>query len=359
MKTETLMVAAAFAACVSFAQEEAAASSDGASGEEIVEGVAKPPEKPASEIFSTLPFCREMSGMAQVQKPGGSWAPMEEGRFYPLGSIFRTSQGARAVVAFGKNSYVEIEGDSSFESRAQPLGGRSRTIVPLAGTVFLSLPENIPEGAFFVTTPGFTVKNPAGNSKYVCAPSGDGIDMSVRCVTGAMEVEGRHFVMPRLRAANEFKIRSSHDNLVTIITGVSGDFVVRLDQGLSVTTEIDDDGKRVEKTGAQTLDWHLTPETHVQIDRAVPEIGGKMSVHTMAFDAAGVMQSERGFCEDRFEINTGELVMKEKSDGDELAKRAAEATEAAAEETEEAKAEDASGGSSSAQSGAAASEETF
>ena len=334
MKKELTLTAALLAACALFAQEEEQSTEN--AGEQAIPKVA---ERSASEIFSTLPFCREVIGQVEVLKPGASgWSHVEDGRFYPLGSSYRAGVGGHAVIAFGKNASVTIDSGASFETRAQPLGGRSRTIVPLSGTVVLSLPDNLPEGAFFVTTPGFTVKNLAGSSKYVYSDKGDGFDASIRCVTGTMEVEGRHFSIPKMRAANEFRIRCTHDNLVTILYGVSGDYIVKLDQGVATTSDIADDGTRVEKVGALALDWHLTPETRIQIDRAVPSIGEKMSVHTMAFDATGTLQSERSFCEGRAEVNSGELVIKDKADGDELAKRAAEATdEAAAEEQEETK----------------------
>ena len=351
MKTEMTLAAAVLAACVSLAQEEESSAPEGGAD------IPKAAEKPVSEIFSTLPFCREVFGRVEVLKPGvAEWIQVEDGRFYPLGSSYRAGEGGRAVIAFGKNAYVSMESGSSFETRVEALGGRSRTIVPLAGTLQLSLPDNLPDGAFFVTTAGFTVKNPAGSSKYVYSDKGDGFEASVRCVTGALEVEGRHFSIPKMRAANEFRVRNSHDNLMTILYGVSGDFVVKVDQGVATTTEINDDGSRAEKVGALTLDWHLTPETRVQIFRAVPSVGERMSVHTMAFDATGALQSERSFCEGRAEVNSGELVVKDKADSDELAKRAAEATEdAAAEETSES----ASGDGDSAGAGNSSSEDSF
>ena len=347
MKNKCLIAfAASMAAFCSFAEAETAeeGAEQAAEAPAAAAEAVKAPAAPISEMFTTLPFCRELSGTAQVLKPGASeWMAVEDGRFYPLGSVFKAGEASRLVVAFGKNCTVAIENGSSFESRKQPLGVRSRTIALISGTVLVSLPDNFPEGAFFVTTPGFTAKNPAGDSKYVYTDVGDGFEATVRCVTGSLEVEGRHFAMSKMRAANEFKIRCSRDNLETIIYGVSGDYIVRLDQGLGSTMEIGDSGERKEVVSAQTLEWHLTPETRVQINRAVPSIGEKMSVHTMAFDAAGTLQSERTFCEGRAEINSGELVVKERGDADELAKRAADATEeAAAEDVEESSAESSS-----------------
>jgi hypothetical protein len=138
-----------------------------------------------------------------------------------------------------------------------------------------------------------------------------------------------------MRAADEVVITSEHDYLVTILEGTSGDYVVRLDQGVHAGMEVDEAGGMKEVVTNDVLDWHLSPKTKVVINRAVPAVGERMAVHTMAFDAAGELQSDRIFCEGRAEINSGELVVKAVG-GDELAKRAAEA----AETTEEAPAED-------------------
>jgi hypothetical protein len=91
-----------------------------------------------------------------------------------------------------------------------------------------------------------------------------------------------------------------------------------------------------------SLDWHLSPRTKVIINRSVPAIGERMSVHTMTFDAAGVLQNERAFSEGRVEVNAGELVVKTVN-GDVLAKKAAELTaaSAAAADTEDAPVTDA------------------
>ena len=51
----------------------------------------------------------------------------------------------------------------------------------------------------------------------------------------------------------------------------------------------------------------MPPATKVMITRALPAIGERMSVHTMAFDASGERKSEFCFCEGRSEINSGEL----------------------------------------------------
>ena len=326
MDTKTVVVALALAAIgwQSAAQDEAAPSSEG--GAKSVQ---------AASMFTTLPFCRIVEPPVEVKKPSGDWEPAEEGRFYPLGSSYRTHKGGRLVLAFGTTSTATIEGESSFGTRRQDIGGASRMIELAYGSVALSLADNMPEGAFFVTAPGFVVRNPAGESRYTYERTPNGDRAVVRCVTGALGLSGRHFDIASMRAADEVVITSEHDYLVTILEGTSGDYVVRLDQGVRAGMEVDESGAMKEVVSNDVLDWHLSPKTKVVINRAVPAIGERMAVHTMAFDAAGEMQSDRIFCEGRAEINSGELVVGTGS-GDELAKRAAEA----ADTTEEAPAED-------------------
>jgi len=175
----------------------------------------------------------------------------------------------------------------------------------------------------------------AGESRYIYETTGDGDKATVRCTTGSLSLEGRHFAVPAMHAANEIVIRTSNDNLVTILYGTSGDYVVKLDQGVRAKSDIDDEGQAVTSVSNETLDWHLSPETKVIITRMLPAIGERMSVHTMAFDASGVRRSECAFCEGRAEINTGELVPAEAVKSEELAKVASEA-----EATTEAKDED-------------------
>ena len=334
MKIEKTL--SAFAASVlaasALAQDEASAGEAAADEAQLPKVAAAAP----AATFSALPFCRSVEGAAEVLKPGsGEWQPVEEGRFYPLGSVYRTKLGGKLVIAFGPDSSASISGDASFGTRGQAIGGKTRGIVLAYGTVDLALPSNLREGAFLVSAPGFSVKNPAGESKYVYEAMGDGDKVTVRCVTGSLSVEGRHFDIPAMRAADEVVIRTSHDHLVTFLYGTSGDYVVKLDQGVYNKDEIDDDGKVVTTAEKRVADWRLSPKTKVVINRCLPSIGERMSVHTMAFDAAGERQSECYFCEGRAEINSGELVAKGKLTSEELAKRAAEATTDSAADAED------------------------
>ena len=287
--------------------------------------------------YFTLPLCRRVDGSGEVLKHGETeWQPVEEGRFYPLGSAFRASTAnSTVVIAFGKECMVTVENGSGFASCAQKLGEKSRRIVLTGGEVLVSLPNNLKDGLFSVETPGFSVSNMAGDSRFAYADKGDGIEADVRCITGQLKVEGRHFEVPAMRAADVMRVRCSHDNLETILYGKSGDYVVNLDRGQMVVSEVQDDGSVKDTIDSSKLEWHLSVSTRVQINRAVASVGERMSVTMMTFDSSGAMKNHFAFAESRPEVNTGELVVNA-GGGEEVAKRAAEVTtEAAAAETED------------------------
>ncbi len=290
--------------------------------------------------FKPLPLCRVVHGAVEVRKPGSAWEVAEEGRFYPLGSSFRTTGQGRLEVAFGPECSASISGDASFATRGQKIGDKSRTIILGNGVMKLDLARNLKEGLFFVTAPGFTVKNLAGTSLYTYADKGDGDEATVKCVTGVLALDGRHFKIPQMHAADTIRIRTSRDQLGTFLYGESGDYVVELDQGEKMRSEFNDDGSISKKAEKSVLKWNLSPETKVRIGRMVPSVGERMSVAVMTFDASGEMKNHFAFAEGRAEVNTGELVAASKEEQAAIAKRAAEAAEtAAADASEESAAE--------------------
>lgn len=334
--------AAALAVSVWAQDEESDSEVDATvAGEAAKVAEAKKAKDAPKASFTTLPLCRRCEGIVEVKVGEEDWKVAEEGRFYPLGSTYRTRMGGKLTLAFGRDSFVSIEGDAMFGTRSEKLGVKSRTVMLMAGRLNVDMPDNLPEDAFFVTAPGFTVCDLAGESRYDYQDKGDGDEVTVRCITGSLSVKGRHYSIPVMRAANEVEIRTSHDHLFTSLYGNSGDYMVKLERGERIKEEIGDDGKMKSSIEQCDSEWKLSPATKVVIRRAVPAIGERMSVFMMCFDTAGNVKSQCSYCERRAEINSGEMIKKEKSSED-LAKRAAEAsetTESAAETTEEAAAE--------------------
>ena len=85
IKNATVVFAASLTAAAVFAQEQEAEQKDAEAPAAESEGAEVAVKKPAPVGFSTLPFCRAVTGVAEILKPGASaWEPVEEGRFYPL-----------------------------------------------------------------------------------------------------------------------------------------------------------------------------------------------------------------------------------------------------------------------------------
>lgn len=342
MKSVKSAVIPLFALCasVSFAQDEGAGEG-AAAPEAAVAAATAAAKKDATRVYTTIPFCLKCEGKAEVQiLPGAEWKAIEEGKFYPLGASFRTSgAGSSLTLSFGKDASAKISGDASFSTLAQGLDVKSRTLVLGEGVVEVALPENLPEGLFAVSAPSFAVKNAAGSSRYEYSKTATGDRTVVRCVTGTLGLTGRHYEIPQMRAANEVVVTSEHDNLVTTLENTSGDYIVKLDQGVRTEKEVKDDGSTVDKQVASSSEIKLSPKMKVSIHRAVPSVGERMSVFTMAFDAAGnPMGPGLSFCEGRAEVNSGVLVEKTETEAEALKKKAAEAaetTEEAAVEEEE------------------------
>ncbi len=324
------------------AQEEEGAATEGSDSGEIANIPQKAPEK----IFHVLPYCRMMEGKGEVFRPGAvEWSPIEEGKYYPLGTIYRTSgQESRLRIMFGNEAEVDIEGEASFGTRALPLGEKSRVVTLVSGTITVKLPRNLPEGLFMVSAPGFKVVNPAGDSRYTYENTGDGDMATIRCVTGSLSVEGRHFKVVSMRAANEIKIRTSQDLLFTALYGSRGDVVTKLDQGRIFVKDFETGENKIED---KVLDWKLSPQTAVRIHRAMPAIGEKMSVTVMTFEASGELKNRCAFSEKTVEVNSGELGPTSKKDREDLEKQAAEATETVAAEIPAAESEAKSEGTDS------------
>lgn len=324
----------AFVPALAQDEEKTAEASEETSAEAPAEG--EKAEKHISQIdqriFSVLPFCKRLEGRAEVRLPGKEeWETVEEGRFFPLGSAFRTvSPESRFDLAFGREAMVSVVGQASFSTRQQGLDVKSRTVILGSGVIDLKLPLNFPEKMFSVTAPGFSVENPAGISRYTFTKTGDGDVALVRCVSGVLTVKGRHFTIPAMHAANELEIRTSQDVLFTGLFGKSGDYMCHLDTG--IMEEMDWEQQKsviVEKS----LDWKISPQTAVRIHRKVPEIGKNLAVNVLTFDSNGELKNRWAFTEGRHEINTGDQGPATKADRARAAKVLEEAAAAAVETT--------------------------
>lgn len=327
------VLAAAFvvsgAVCAPLYAQDAEPAADAAADDALPKPRAE--EKP----FTALVRCVRVQGTVDVLKPGASgWTVAEEGRYYPLGSSFRTVQevGASAPMGefeFGPQATMKLTGAAEVATRPVEIGVPTRTLVLKSGRVQTSLPRTLKEGLFFVAAPFFTCSNLAGESQFDYQPIGNGDEVVVRCVTGTMTLEGRHYKFPRMAAANQVRIRTTDgDDLISWLRGESGDSKVLLDQGLISEKNFETgESKDVQKT----YEFALSPRCAVKIFRRRSRVGGNMIVSTMVFDATGEIKSRCAFAEGRSNVNSGELVITPVEVADAEKKKA----KAASEETEE------------------------
>lgn len=245
----------------------------------------------------------------------------KEGKFYPNGSVFRVaSSGAEPVVfEFGPEALVKVSGNAEFGTREVPLGGNTRTVTMVSGQISVSLPRTMPTGLFSVAYPNFTVKDLAGESSHELIPSGDGDEAVVHVITGMLAIEGAHYSVARMSAADRVRIRTTGESLFTSLRGESGDYKVTLDQGVTVYR---DPIAGTEKEQSRKLDYSLTPQCAIKIFRKRSQIGGRMAVSVMTFDPAGEIRNRYTFAEGTAKVNFGEEVVrvqdisfKTKSDG--------------------------------------------
>lgn len=321
MKKSFSLAIAALAASLPVLAQEVEESEGAPASEQVV-----PAKK--QQFFTTLPMCRYVDGSGEVRKPGSTeWEPLNEQLYYPHGSTFRAGKGSKVTIAFGRECTVKIENGSSFGTLLQPVGAKTRTLLIKEGTMTIKSPTIMPEGLLSATCDGFTIKNMCGESVIAYeGKNGDGSLAVVRSITGGLAIEGRHFFVKDMRAADEIKIRTSHDLLYTELVDSSGDYNVVLDQGMVLETDLESGES---KGVAKSLEWKMSPKNAVRIFRVVPEIGERLSVSIMTFDAAGNMKNRCAFAENLAFVNSGELVRAESQGGeeDEAAKLAADVTE--------------------------------
>ena len=305
--------AMALGACVALSpayaedDEEAKPAAEGEAAEGLPDMAAKP-----EKFFFPLVRCRLIDGCSvTVQKPQASnWTVAEEGRYYPLGSTFRVEPAANAAAkaefAFGGKAVLKATNAVEFATEEIEIGGASRAVLLKNGRFSLDLPRTLPDGLFAVKAPFFACMNLAGESLFTYSPTGDGDEAVVRCVTGSMALEGRHYKIAQMRAANQVRIRTTNDNLFTSLRGESGDYVVTLDQGL-VQDKNFETGEV--KDVPKTLDFSLSPQCAIKIFRRKAAVADRMIVSMMTFNPSGYILNRCAFAENRANVNSGELVV--------------------------------------------------
>ena len=332
LRAVCITVTAVAGACV-FAQDNAESSTE----EAPVEGAKPAVEANAGKDIRFLPLmrCVEIQGgVAEIRSADGASSQAVSGRYYPYGSEVRLNGEAGAVVRFeiGPKATIAIFGSGAFATRAVAIGDKTRTVLLKYGTVGLDLPRALKDGMITVASPDFVCSNLAGESRYECKETPDGREVIIRVITGMLGVEGRHYKIAQMGAANQVRISTSTDALMTSLRGESGDYKVQLDCGVKSVLDPDTGAN---KDVPQTIEYALSPKCAIKIWRKVSEKAsggsGRMAVAIQTFDAQGRDKNFRAFFEARSNVNTGELIASPKD----VAKAESEKNKSAAEDVEE------------------------
>lgn len=298
-----------------YAQEVQETTESAASESAPVEGVQGQSAK-AEVVFTPLVRCVAAKGGVEVLIPGSSeWVAAKIDKYYPLGSSFRTigadKNGAiesSAEFKFGPKSVVSMSGAAEFSTKPIAIGEMKREMTVVSGLVKIAIPRTLKDGLFSVKMPNFEVFNMAGESTFerTVDQAGDGDEVVVRVITGAVSLTGLHYKIDRMGVANQIRIRSTKDNLFTSLRGESGDYVVKLDQG--VMEQIKDFETGEKAAVPRVLDFHLSPQCAIKIWRAKAMIGERTVISMMTFGPSGNLMNRCSFAEGRAQINSGEMV---------------------------------------------------
>ncbi len=302
----TRVCACATALCVPFAVTAQTEGAD-ASAETLPVAASA---KSAARYFHTLVKLALADDNVYVKLPRqADYKLAKEGKFYPTGSSFRVDKaGTEPVVfEFGPEAFVKVSGAAEFGIREVSITDNTRAVTMINGSISVSLPRTIPTGLFSVSYPNFLVKDLAGESNHELLPSGDGDEAIVHVVTGMLSIEGAHYKVARMSAADRIRIRTTGEALFTSLRGESGDYKVTLDQGIVVYR---DPVSGEEKEQVRKLDYSLTPQCAIKIFRKRSEIGGRVAVSVMTFDPAGEIRNRYTFAEGTAKINFGEEIVR-------------------------------------------------
>ncbi|MDD2598544.1 MAG: hypothetical protein PHO37_04890 [Kiritimatiellae bacterium] len=273
------------------------------------EPVAAKPAKPAAPVgslgsppevkFEKLVRVVNIQGTCEVNNPDiGTFQPAKHNKAYPMGSIFRTGAGSRCVLVFSAEDNAAVEQNSELMVTACKENCQSLSIKLMSGTVKTTLRDNLADGTFFVRTPHTVAKNISGRGAYSLATEANNEVFRLSTITGAARIEGAHYTIPALQAANKLTITTAPDRSFTSLTSESGDFMIELPDG-----------------NEEPLVYSMSPKAVVKIWRENAPVGGRTIISTLVVSPTGVARHSFAYVEGRTILKTGELVEPAYEDG--------------------------------------------
>ncbi len=286
----TRVFAASFLmSAAAYAQDEAEPAAEEAQEQELA-----PVDENQQQPAASIPLVRVVNirGGCEVNNPDvGQFAPALENKAYPLGSVFRTGANQTAFLIFSARDSVQLFANTEVLV-TRPEGNTDGRIVRLiSGRIRTDLRDNLPEGSFGVETPNASCKNLSGRGDYTLSSDANGETLQIATVTGSARIEGPHYHIPALRAANIINIQTAADRSLSRLTTVSGDFAIILEKG-----------------DEEPVQFGMSPRAVVKIWRENAPVGGRAIISTLVVGPTGIARHRFAYAEGRANIATGELI---------------------------------------------------
>ena len=259
--------------------------------EAVIAPVAAQPETK----FANLVRVVNIHGTCEVNNPDiGSFKPVRHNKAYPMGSTFRTGPGSSCFLVFSGEDSAELSESSEAIITGDSKDGitcESLTAQLISGTLKTSLRDNLKGSIFNINTPNADVKDMTGRGEYTLTKEGENEILEAATITGTSSIEGPHYSIPKLQAANTVNITTSPNRSFSRLTSVSGDFAIMLKNG----TE-------------EPVNFGMSPKAIVKIWRERAPVGGRTIVSTLVVSPTGMARHRFAYAEGREALITGELV---------------------------------------------------
>lgn len=245
--------------------------------------------------FANLVRVVNIQGVCKVNNPDvGSFKPAHYNKAYPMGSTFRTGPNSSCFLVFSPDDSAEMEENSEVIITGRCEDGSScsnLTAKLVTGTIKTALRDNLKGSTFSINTPNADVKNISGRGEYTLSKDGDNEVFQAATITGTASVEGPHYTIPALQAANTVNIITAPNRSFSRLTSVSGDFDIILPNG-----------------SEKPVIYGMSPKALVKIWRKNAPVGGRTIVSALVVSPTGMARHRFAYAVGREIVQTGELV---------------------------------------------------
>ena len=232
---------------------------------------AQQAKKADEKMFQPLVQVMNIRGICEVHNPDvGQYKPAMRNKAYPMGSTFRTGIDGRCALVFSMKDTLRMSPNSEVVVEADKANSDVRIVKLIRGQIRTNIRDNPREGAFNVFTEDTFCKSLSGRGTYTMTRTPTLTILKVSTVTGSAVVEGPHYTVPALRAANAIEIQTSPNRALSRIADISGDYNIVLPNGSD-----------------KPVTYTMSPKDIVKIWRETAKIGGRMIVSVLVLKPNG------------------------------------------------------------------------